>query len=92
MAKKSKGSDSEGKKKKGEDQVKITKRFKAVINTYKSKAYCHVADKVKGKSISMNSEVVEKLSKKLPSILEKMKNREVGSDDDASSSSSSDSD
>ena len=86
MGKKSKDSKS----KKGEEKVKIDKRFKAALNTYKSKVYCHLTDGVKGKSVSLSKEAIKKLLKKLPDIVEKMNamDKDHGSDDDSSSSDS----
>lgn len=65
-----------GKAKKSETsknlKVKITDRFRASVNAYKTKAYCHLSDGVKKKYISFDLDTAKRLAKKLPKIIDLM--------------------
>lgn len=85
------GKKKDSSAKQDERTMKITKRFRAVLNPYNKKAYCHITDRVKGKSVSLTTEVMKKMSKKMPDIIEAMKKMDKSeSDDEGSSSSDSD--
>jgi len=83
-----------GKSKKSQNEkkkinIKISKRYKAAINIFESKAYCHLNDGVKKKYISFDLNSAKKIAKKMSKIVEKMKNEQEKADHETSSASDS---
>jgi len=79
------------KKNKNSEAIKVSKRIRVNVSLYKHRAYCHLTDSVKDKSVSLNMESIKKLGKALPKIVKSMGNLE-SKENDSSSSSASDSD
>jgi len=61
-----------GKTKEGRRVFKITKDLHVTINTYNGKAYSHMTDLKKNKTISLNLETIEKFRKAIPKVLKAM--------------------
>jgi len=82
---------AKSKKSKNSEAIKVSKRIRVNVSMYKHRAYCHLTDLVKAKSVSFNTESIKKLGKALPKIVKSMENLE-SKENDSSSSSASESD